>query len=329
MLNYVNFVDLFSTCVNKADGGLEYVQQTLERVFSDIKRDVEKVKRDFVKVHGVTTYSISNEDLAPHIFQEVTTYADNNKENDRKRLHTREVFKSSSSQNKQVSSTTFVNPFATIWKRAKDKVKVQYKSYTINRLSSNKNNFETALIRSLASDYRQMFLEKFLGREIDKSIGVFRDFVTIAFLSQILYPEKFSEQECSLNLDELYRSMISEINECKSVPEDIVDRMRKYVDQFSDQYSSSLDKFSVEPIEGSTLLNFWKSTLKNESFFGNTFFELSSKLLKMGIAVWTPDPTTPGDYIISCCFGFEFKETIHIISHADSLHAVETEVQTR
>jgi hypothetical protein len=314
-------------------------------VFSDIKRDVEKVKTDFVKFHGVTSYSISNEDLARHIDQEVTTYAVNNQKNDRKRLHTREGFssskslminlispeKSSSSQIEQeVSSTTFVNPFATIWKRAKDKVKVQYNSYTINRLCRNKNNFETALISSLASDYRQMFLEKFLGREIDNSISVFRDFVTTAFLSQMLYPERFSEQERSLSLDELNRSMISEINNCKSVPEDIVDRMRKYVDQFSDEYSSSLDKFSVEPIKGPTaLLHFWRGTLKLESFCGNTFFELSSKLLKMGIAVWTPDPTTPGDYIISCCFGFEFKETIHIISHSDSLHVKETEVQTR
>ena len=222
-----------------------------------------------------------------------------------------------------------VNPFATLLENSKDKVRVKYKTYVINRLDADRNNFESSIIWSLFSSYPQRFTKVFSARGIDRSIIFFRELVKAAALSDMLYPKDFYEQDCSLNLDALSDSMMLDIVDAQSIPKDIGDRLRNYEDQFSKRYSSNLETFLKKNITADVLWDFWSTTVDSESLCGNNFFQLSSKLLEIGIAGWTPDPATPGDYIISCCFGCKFKDTIHIISHSHSLEVTTTEIKTR
>jgi len=56
--------------------------------------------------------------------------------------------------------------------------------------------------------------------------------------------------------------------------------------------------------------------------------ECASILLQIGIAVWTPDEATPGNYLLSQFFGESFKDTIHLVSHTEDLD-VSTQRSTR
>ena len=217
-----------------------------------------------------------------------------------------------------------LNPFASVLEKSKHKVKVKYGSYEINRLDG--GILESSIVWSLYVSYPEKFIQTFpTQRGIEHIIVNFRELLIIAALSQMLDSKVLYRQGCSQNLDELLAVMASDVIELNSIPEDIGDRLRKYDDQFSEQYSSSLssrlDMFLDGKKTGSDLWNFWNVIIKYEPLRGNIFFQLSSKLLEIGIAVWTPDQT-PGDYIISDFFGVEFKETIHIVSHSDSLEVV-------
>jgi hypothetical protein len=136
-------------------------------------------------------------------------------------------------------------------------------------------------------------------------------------------------QDCSLNLDALCDSMMLNIVDAQYIPKEIGRALWNYKDQFSGQYSSNLDEFLGKNITGTALWEFWSTIVDREPLRGNTFFQLSSNLLETGIVVWTPDPETPGDYIIFCCFGCKFKDTLHIISHPDLLEVTTTEMKTR
>lgn len=238
----------------------------------------------------------------------------------------RELTTPGSTEDDPSSSTVvpILNPFANILEKSKHKVKVQFGSYEINRLDS--GNLESSIVWSVQSSYPERFKQKFPAMGTEQSIVFFRELVTMAALSEML-DFKYGQGDFPI-LDDLLTWMTIQVMELKGMPESIGDSLRKYEDEFSEQYSSNLVKFLETNFTGTDLLEFWRKTVKDETLRGNNFFQLSSNLLEIGIVVWTPDET-PGDYIISCCFGGEFKDTIHIISHSDSLEVITTVLTTR
>jgi hypothetical protein len=238
----------------------------------------------------------------------------------------RELTTPGSIEDDPTSSTVvpILNPFANILEKSKHKVKVQFGSYEINRLDS--GNLESSIVWSVQSSYPERFKQKFPAMGTEQSIVFFRELVTMAALSEMV--DVKYEQGGNLNLDDLLITMTLEVMQLESMPKSIGDSLRKYEDQFSEQYSSNLVKFLETNFCGTDLLEFWRKTVKDETLRENNFFQLSSNLLEIGIVVWNPDET-PGDYIISCCFGGEFKDTIHIISHYNSLEVITTALTTR
>ena len=217
-----------------------------------------------------------------------------------------------------------LNPFANILEKSKHKVKVQFGSYEINRLDS--GNLESSIVWSVQSSYPERFKQKFPAMGTEQSIVYFRELVTMAALSEML-DFKYGQGDFPI-LDDLLTWINVQVMELKGMPKSIEDSLRKYEDRFFEQYSSSFVKFLETNFTGTDLLEFWHNTVKDETLRGNNFFQLSSNLLEIGIVVWTPDET-PGDYIISSCFGGEFKDTIHIISHSYSLEVITTVLTTR
>jgi hypothetical protein len=224
------------------------------------------------------------------------------------------------------------NPFAHIFKISRDTVRVKYNSYKIERMADGWNIFETSLIWSLKTSHPEIFREIFFEMDISDSITLFRFGVAINVLSKISDSNVLPYQ--SLNNDICESMAIAFVDPSPgntNLPEDIVDRLRKLEEHFSENYSLSLDQFATKTSGRRELWSFWdEAVLRSQEYLrGNIFFEQASCLLRIGIAVWIPDPKTPGDYIISCCFGDAFENTIHIIQHSDSLEVVETELQTR
>ena len=228
--------------------------------------------------------------------------------------------------------TPRTNPFAHIFKISRDTVRVKYNSYKIERMADGWNIFETSLIWSLKTSHPEIFREIFFEMDISDSITLFRFGVAINVLSNISDSNVLPYQ--SLNNDICESMAIAFVDPSPgntNLPEDIVDRLRKLEEHFSENYSLSLDQFATKTSGRRELWSFWdEAVLRSQEYLrGNIFFEQASCLLRIGIAVWIPDPKTPGDYIISCCFGDAFENTIHIIQHSDSLEVVETELQTR
>ena len=224
------------------------------------------------------------------------------------------------------------NPFAHIFKISRDTVRVKYNSYKIERMADGWNIFETSLIWSLKTSHPEIFREIFFEMDISFSITLFRFGVAINVLSKISDSNVLPYQ--SLNNDICESMAIAFVDPSPgntNLPEDIVDRLRKLEEHFSENYSLSLDQFATKTSGRRELWSFWdEAVLRSQEYLrGNIFFEQASCLLRIRIAVWIPDPKTPGDYIISCCFGDAFENTIHIIQHSDSLEVVETELQTR
>jgi len=197
------------------------------------------------------------------------------------------------------------NPFARLLKMEKSPVRMKYKTYEINREEAS-TNFEKCVLRSFQKTHSEIFGKKFTGLDFDVHIHRFRSEVALAVLAKIT----------DISKDDM------------NLPLDIVDRLRKL-----EIYSSSLDDFLTKTFTRLELQNFWDfndiSKLGGVELRGNVFFECASSSLEIGIAVWAPDPKTPGDYILSYCFGCEFEDTIHIVSHPENLEVREIEVNTR
>jgi hypothetical protein len=214
----------------------------------------------------------------------------------------------------------FKNPFFHVFS-IKKILKIKHNSFRIHRLVGNTNNFETSIMWSY-KNFPEIYEAKFKDTSIDNSIELFRRLVGLHALARMLNVEICVCSKQELNSDFLQSTLCSILDvKNEHLPKDIGYKLRTYCDQLSMNYSSSLNEFLQTSFATAELVyEFWnKAFICSNEVLGHSFCDIASILLQIGIAVWTPDEATPGNYLLSQFFGESFKDTIHLVSHTEDL----------
>jgi hypothetical protein len=237
------------------------------------------------------------------------------------------------SSDKETMDQQATNPFFQVLK-LQNLVKIKHNTYFINRIVGSWSSFETSIIWSLKTSFPNKYETKFKlnTSSIERDIKHFREFVGLIALADMLNMNLIVPSE--LNVDFLDSRLMSILEvQYDHIPEDIEEKLRTYSDQFSLDYLSKLDSYLKDKNATANVglvYEFWnKAFIMSEEFLGNEFFGIASAFLEIGIAVWTPDISTPGDYILSNVFGRNFEDTIHLLLHTEDQDVSTTELSTR
>lgn len=322
----------------------ELVDQALEKAFNDIMKVAEDGMKNITEVFPEATPIISDGELFNHI---VAKAKEREEESHQQNRHPRRPAKNSLgsvdidlSESDKVTrlslegqrsdeDSQFINPFFHVFS-IKKILKIKHNSFRIHRLVGNTNNFETSIMWSY-KNFPEIYEAKFKDTSIDNNIELFRRLVGLHALAEMLNVEICVCSKQELNSDFLQKTLCS-ILEVKNenLPKDIGYKLQTYCAQLSMNYSSSLNEFLQTSFATAELVyEFWnKAFICSNEVLGHSFCDIASILLQIGIAVWTPDEATPGNYLLSQLFGESFKDTIHLVSHTEDLD-VETQRSTR